>query len=159
MTEGKLLTLESTNRKETVMTDRYDISYGSNYEDTEDLDIPALGRRIKKGIKAMMEAGDIPEMKLSVTTNRSPREVNVKFKSFPEDAPLFQKSKDRFGQEQRVYSDQAKEVQEKVKDYVDTFNYDGSDIQTDYFNVRFYSNVKFDWRFSKKRRKAFEQKG
>lgn len=139
------------------MSGRYDISYGDRYEATEDMDIVDLGKLIKKGIKEMMSDGAIPEMKVSVTTNRSPREVNVKFKSFPEDKPLFEEKSDddprgihSRGPDYKMV-DEAKEAKDRVEGFIESFNYDGSDIQTDYFNVRFYQSVKFHYELRSER--------
>jgi hypothetical protein len=53
-----------------------------------------------------------------------------------------------------LYTPWAQELLDNVKSIMNAYNYDRSDSQTDYFDVKFYGNVEFDWKWSDAQRRV-----
>lgn len=52
---------------------------------------------------------------------------------------LFNSDTAKFG----TYTKEAKGLLKKIKDYAESFNFDDSDMMTDYFHSNFYLHVRF----------------
>lgn len=55
-----------------------------------------------------------------------------------------------------VYSAMGKALMERVESMVNAYQRDDSDVQSDYFDVNFYEDVKYDWEWEKGQRSAIE---
>lgn len=136
----------------------YSIAYGSNYEDTKDLDITEVAKRVKKQLRS-----EYPGYKWSVRTNRysGGQSLNVEIREVPDDLQLYNPEwlsefieTGRYPHRVEKYTEEARELLKAVERLVESYNYDGSDLQTDYFNVRFYKSVEFSRKVEEGRREA-----
>jgi hypothetical protein len=131
---------------------RYDRVYGAKYNDllSSDggwVDVKDIAKAIRADIKAAVKSGDIPAVKYSVRIDRfsGGQSINVTISGIP-NARI--EREHPYGGTVVANSDEANLVQHKVQAMVDAYNHDGSDSQTDYWDVRFYGFVSIDWRES-----------
>ena len=125
---------------------------GSKYERTRHMPIKDIAKMIKGEIQ-----DKYPYIKVGVGTKSftGGREVNVTIKSYPnafmirrviypemEHLPEDKIPSYAWGWQ---YTPDAKKVVDGIKAIMDSYNYNDSDIQTDYFDVSFYGDVEFDW--------------
>lgn len=132
----------------TTNSSRYEISYGDKYQATKDLAMAEIAKLVRSDIKAAQKAGQLPKaLKVSVRSDYNSLRVEVV------SAPFALMSEDGLrasltGEYIPVYmqrSEEATRVENLLNAIMAAYNYDGSDIQTDYFNVRFYGRAGFDW--------------
>jgi len=109
--------------------------YGDRYEATKDLRLKEIAKLVRKDLKA--EFG--PEWKFSVRTRSyaGGQSLDVDVKTAP--TPL----RSKWGEENGFYTETGAKANEVIRSILDAYNYDGSDIMIDYFDVRFYSHVSF----------------
>lgn len=129
---------------------------GTKYEETKQLDIKEVAKLIRADIKK-----EFPGIKASVKIERFSMgqaiNVVVKESAEPLKNPLYDGVFDwkiRTGQitswpsEDNVKRDSITEegqhVAKGVKDIVESYNFDDSDMMTDYSHVRFYSHVRIE---------------
>ena len=120
----------------------YEISYGEKYEDG--LSTVGIVKRVRQEIKEAIKAGDLPKLKLSNRTDHNTKTIRVT--ADPDDFILHNaewvKRNDAGEVHHRpsipVHTSAAEAVAKKIERMFAAYNYDGSDIQTDYFNVNFY---------------------
>ena len=114
---------------------------GSKYEETKDLDKAVLAKLIRADLKAKF-----PGIKLSVRLSRfaGGSSIDVVIQSMP--AGMYVRNHDNrhpvTGMHQWM-TDEAIEFTKAVRSVCDAYNFDNSEIETDYFNVRFYCDVSF----------------
>lgn len=141
----------------------YSVSYGSKYEETKGLDITEVAKLIKKDLRAEFKG-----YKWSVTTERysGGQSLKVKLKDAPSDFQLYNpewlahyEETGRYNRELEQYTGSAKDLMQRARAIVESYNYDGSDAMVDYFNVRFYESVKFDHTFAKARQESEMPRG
>ena len=117
----------------------YERKYGERYNQT--LDIVDIAKLVRKEIRLNM-----PEIKVSVTTERfsggQSLDVHIKECDF-----WIMQSESNVTRER--YTPEAIEVIESIRRLIAGYNHNGSEIQVDYFDVNFYSNVSFDWQLEK----------
>lgn len=58
----------------------------------------------------------------------------------------WEQRRDEFGRMRWMYTPAMKALMDELKRVMAAYNHDGSDITTDYFDVRFYGSVETDWR-------------
>lgn len=132
--------------------------YGPKYHATKDLTKVQVAALIRADIKAAVAARELPPLVYSVKTHlySGGGSIDVRVRGFeaprkgprfPVVAPAFARGETdgRSGTDYRL-TPEARLILEKLKAMMDAYNYDGSDIQTDYFDVRFYGDASFDWR-------------
>jgi len=133
------------------MSKRYEKSYGGKYD--ADLDIVEIAKRVKSEIREASKNGDLPEMKVSVTTDRysGGQSLSVRIKTLPEgfevcNPEYVEKMVENPHGYDPVprYSEKMRDVISKVEGIVGAYNYDGSDSMIDYFDVNFYTHVNLD---------------
>lgn len=114
---------------------------GTLYQDTADLDVAAIAKLVRRDIKVAVDGGGLPAARYSVRISRfsGGQSLDVTISGQPFDA--FETVVDYQGWERRHYTAEAQALVEHVKRIVSAYNYDGSDPMTDYYDVRFYSNV------------------
>ncbi len=136
----------------------YNNSFGEKYEATKNLSRVEIAKLIRADIKAaqLLPASDprsLPRgMKVSV---RSPdRSINVVIVEFPgrvlnPAAVLMHEVLPSVFQEIPRHSKEAARCLGVIEAIKEAYNYDRSDIQTDYFDVRFYGSEGFAWELEK----------
>jgi len=129
--------------------------YGSKYDSS--LDIAVIAKLVRADIKAAIKAGELPAgIKVGVTISRfaGGRSLDAKIKAMP--GHVLNPARVKWeadnphaypGGAPSRHSAAAKGAVEKIKAIVDAYNYDGSDLMTDYFHVNFYGGVEVDWEF------------
>jgi hypothetical protein len=147
------------------------ITCGSKYN--KDLRITDITKLVRADIKAAIEAGELPEMKVGVRKHNNSIVVDVKecaalrgnFYNEAQ-ASLTAWGVD-FSRAVRIAADgthmhsgrlsvDATRVNEKIQAILDAYNFDGSDIMSDYFHVNFYTTICFA--FSNAEHEALEAK-
>lgn len=97
------------------------------------------------GLAVIDPIGDIPEsFKISVRIDRfsGGQSIDIAVTNVPkEDGEWFTYEEDMWREMRLVPTRRLKDLIGALEDALDAFNYDGSDTQTDYFNVNFYGHV------------------
>jgi len=122
---------------------------GAKYAATERLDLADVAKLIRADIKAQ-----VPGVKVSVRISRyaGGQSLRVDVKSVPEGVEVANAERVRFDLEHGPYaythlpllSAEGEAILAKLRAIVSAYNRDNSDIQSDYFDVRFYSNCTFE---------------
>lgn len=123
--------------------------YGANYTATKDMTTVNIAKHLRKVITQSKKDGLIPDYKYSVTSNvRSIRIKTIHPTHLQELASEFYAGHDyNFTAFYAVLEGKYAELlalantQKMLKELLDSYNWDGSDIMTDYFDVRFYGFV------------------
>jgi hypothetical protein len=128
---------------------------GTKYN--KDLNTTQIAALVRQEIKLMVKSKALPKAKYSIRTayfaGGSSIDVTIKTPSFAILNPkrLELEARDPNFQWQTHaseprYTPEASSALEKIKKILASYNFDDSDSMTDYFHVRFYGDVKFDWR-------------
>lgn len=124
-------------------------TYGSKY--SKDLDIKAIASLVRADIKAAIKGGSLPAAKYSVRLERfsGGRSLTVTASSMPfellnEERALADHDEPHAYHRTPCHSASACELEKQLESIMGAYNYDGSDIQSDYFNVNFYQHVRFE---------------
>jgi hypothetical protein len=134
----------------------YERTYGNKVEETRSLNTTEIAKRFRQDVKAAKKAGKLPKtLKLSVRTSYfsmgSSIDVTIKHagvaivtRDYIEE--WARKGSRPFGYDCRseYFTDEAKAVKDTLEALLGSYNWDGSETQVDYFDVRFYGHVKFD---------------
>ena len=171
---------EGPGRKEREMREPYQRHYGAKYEALHTN--PDGSRRypktseiaaaIRGDIKAAVAKGELPkEATYSVRSRNFSGgcAIDVTVQDLPgawvtQNDPEAVEFHGWLPEDQKVLSKQAAEVKDKVKEIWSAYNYDGSDVMTDYFDVNYYGSVDIEdpwhaqWRADEKARKAKAKK-
>jgi hypothetical protein len=134
--------------------------YGDKYANTRGLSLTEVAKLIRAEVKvarkvAKMTAtpgavkiadpiGDAPaEIKVSVRTAyySCSGSIQVTLRNIPEGWGWTEEPDPWGGSPHRVASPALKAFARAVKDVMNSYNYDGSDVMTDYFDKRFYGGV------------------
>jgi hypothetical protein len=121
------------NTKGSTMTDT-SISYGSKYQ--KDLGVVAIAKLVRIDIRAAIKAGNLPKgLKCSVRIDRYSmgQSLDVTVKACPGACPL-----DATGFPRRDDATLA-----LLRTIVAAYNFDGSDLMSDYYHVNFSSSVSY----------------
>ena len=128
--------------------------YGNKYN--KDLDLKEISKEIRKDIKKTFGK----EVKASVTSSRFAGgwgiDVKIKdigfnpfSKEFLDNYEEINKAPWEFRDVKR-YNDKALSILKEIEGIHDSYNFDGSDTQVDYFHVNYYGHVKFDYELEDK---------
>ena len=113
----------------------YERVYGAEYK--EGMDIKDIAKEVRKMLKAEM-----PDFKFAVRIDRfaGGQSLNIGIKDVPDGFRFAQENPKEFEREYRpiVWTDELRDAQEKARAIGLRFNYDGSEIQVDYFDVNYY---------------------
>lgn len=139
--------------------------YGEKYADTRNLDLTDIAKRIRAEVKvarklAKMTAtpgavtiadpiGSAPaSIKVSVRTQyySGGGSINVRLTGIPDEWGWTEGPDDGCTDRRyrRIATPALKAFARAIKDVMDVYNYDGSDVMTDYFDKRFYGHVSSD---------------
>jgi len=119
---------------------------GSKYN--KDMDVKDIAKLIRKDIKAQF-----PELKTSVRIERYSmgRSIDVYVINAPFNPCNPDFDNNVFGPERKpIYTIQGSKLLENLRGIVSQYNYDNSEIQTDYFDVNFHQDIKYDYEFTEK---------
>jgi hypothetical protein len=125
----------------------YETTYGSKYD--KSLSKTEIAKRIRADLKAAMADGTIPEMAASVRKT-SHNSIRVELSACPfevlsEARVLADRDNPyQFRGDLPWMSEEGRLVQDAVEKIAGAYNFDGSDIQSDYFHVNYYLTVEFD---------------
>lgn len=136
----------------------YEIVYGEKYVATKSLTVVQVASCIRAEIKALVKSGTLPLGTYSVRSIRNTIDISAKGLPFPILASnSFEWAGGYAVQKRGMYlnaageqvfydrhTPEACEVHKMLKGIATPYNYDGSEIQSDYFNVRFYLSVTVD---------------
>lgn len=139
--------------------------YGGRYANTSDLDLTDIAKLIRAEVKlarkiAKMTAtpgamkiadpiGDAPTaIKVSVRTQyySGGGSINVRLSNIPAEWGWVEEPDDSHydRRPRKVATPALKAFARAIKDVMNAYNYDGSDLMTDYFDKRFYGHVTDD---------------
>lgn len=122
----------------------YETTEGSKYQATSDLDITEIAKLVRTDLKAAQVAGTLPAdatfaVRISRFSGGQSLDVDITGMS---DAWIYVDPSEQHGRVDEIFTAEAREATRTAARIVNAYNYDGSDIQSDYFNVRFYGHVK-----------------
>ena len=116
----------------------YERSYGINYQ--AGMDIKDIAKEVRKMLKAEM-----PEFKFAVRIERyaGGQSLNIGIKEVPAGFRFVRENPKDFERDYRpmVWTEELRDAQEKARAIGLRFNYDGSEIQFDYFDVNYYCHA------------------
>lgn len=128
----------------TIAAPDYTVAYGNNYTETKDLDIAEIAKLVRKDIRAAIKKGDLPKIKVSVKISRysGGQSLDVTVKEAPYEVMRGPTEEElSFGEDWKRLTKETLKVEAILEAIVKAYNFDGNDLQTDYFHVRFYSHV------------------
>lgn len=136
--------------------------YGAKYDHTGTLRTTDIAKLIREEIKlarklakdpggstpALIDPiGDAPaSVKFSVRSQyySGGSSIDIRLSGVPQ-AWGWEKRKDEWGRERWMYTPAMKALMDELKKVMAAYNHNGSDIMTDYFDVRFYGSVETTW--------------
>lgn len=131
-----------------------EIKYGAKYN--KDLTRTQIAALIRKDITAALKAGELPKgLKTSVRKRNG--SIDVEIVAVPAGFRILSDASLKGEHVAPMYwqTEQAREVLAKLEEIHAAYNFDGSDIVTDYFHVNYYGRAAFDWQLTDAERKAF----
>lgn len=127
----------------------YERSYGRNYDG--DRDVKDDAKLIRKEIKDLQRRdgagpdGLPADLKVGVRIRRfsggQSIDITVRECSF-----VIERPKSTGPERLERYTDEAQRVVKILNGILASYNHDGSDTMSDYFDVKFYGHATFDWR-------------
>lgn len=139
------------------MAPDYSKKYGARYE--RGLDVKTIAVRVRDDIKAGVKAGALPKgLKCSVRISRYSmgQSLDVSVKLAPGITiinPAYIAAKaavpNEWPRDIGRTTDEASALLEELRGIVSAYNYDGSDSQTDYYDVNYAMHVGIDWKYEK----------
>jgi hypothetical protein len=132
-----------------MTTNRYEVVYGSKYD--KSLSRKEIAVRVRADIKEAVKAGELPTAKYSVRIESysGGGSINVTVTGLPfevlnEERSLADHDQPNVFCRINWMSDKAMAVDAAIDAILAAYNFDGSDIQSDYFHVNFYSHVRIE---------------
>lgn len=143
----------------------YEKSYGRKYsDDVARMPLRDIAKLIRADIKAAQTAGDLPPVKITVRCGRgvyytAKGSIDIRVRDWPqawqtctgivpgsESADGSTARACRFHYDgHRVLTAEATAVVDKLRAIHAAYNYDGSDVMTDYFDVHYYGSADVDY--------------
>lgn len=126
--------------------DTYPRRYSAKYEETKGLSNKELAKLVRKDIKAAIKAGDLPKIKTSVRSRSGAIDCEIKevpfdvFRYPTEDEVKWENRNPKW---RNVMTDEAKRVRNFVEALRNAYNFNGSDAQRDYFDLRYYGGTQY----------------
>ena len=134
---------------------RYGYAVGSKYD--RSLSTKEIAAKLRAEVKAAIKAGTLPAgTKISVRyrSYSGGSSIDVSVTALPDGFALHNPERIQFEIEHPneyvvdhhypTYTPEAKALLATLKAMMDAYNYDRSDIQTDYFDVAFYGHAQYD---------------
>ena len=132
--------------------------HGEKYD--AKLSTPAIAAKVREEIKALVKSGELPRAKYSVRSESFAGGSAIRVR-ITEVAPFELVSSDWVlwtiwnndpsgirnpGGARNRHTPKAAALLKRIESMLAAYNHDGSDIQSDYFDVKFYASVDFDYR-------------
>lgn len=113
---------------------------GSKFVASQNMDIKEIAVLLRREIFEAVKSNNLPTGKYSVTIDRyaGGQSINIRIKEF--EFAVYEKS----SQSNRTYTKVANLTLSALNKMLNAYNYDNSDPQRDYFDVRFYGHAQFD---------------
>ena len=127
----------STNAINNNREDHTEIKAGSKYD--KNLDIAQIAKMVRADLKQAVKEGKLPEHKVSVRVRRYAGGQSLDV-AVTQCAALGSSDRDEGG----VRKPQAMFMHTVMSQIIAAYNYDNSDLMTDYFDVNFYGHVEFN---------------
>jgi hypothetical protein len=108
---------------------------GNKYKEVKNLTVVEIAKLVRKDLKQFNDC------KFSVTSDRNT--ISIYLKDSPLNRLEIYDQSQELGWGGKVISIE-KDLRKKVKEILDQYNYNNSDIMTDYFHVNFYSYFYLD---------------
>jgi len=108
---------------------------GNKYQEVKSLSVVEIAKLIRKDLKQFNDC------KFSVTSDRNT--ISIYLKDSPLNRLEIYDQSQELGWGGKVISIE-KDLRKKVKEILDQYNYNNSEIMTDYFDVNFYSYFYLD---------------
>lgn len=125
-------------------TENFAHTIGNKYMETRDLDIAEVAKLVRKDIKAAVKNGHLPaDTKYSVRIERFSMGQAINITATLPDRPARVRI-DREYDGQYGYTNESNAINAVLNAIVNAYNYDNSDVLTDYFQVRFYCTPQVD---------------
>jgi len=131
------------------------LSIGTNYEKARGLTIVEIAKLVRKDIKTYIKENNLKGLKVSVTTEKYSgcRSLNAEIVKVPSNygaitneylraTQWLQDYSNSYGVER--YTPEFNQVIDDIKKIIESYNREDIDIQSDYFNVSYYSRVSID---------------
>lgn len=117
---------------------------GSRYTETSDLDIADIAKLVRKDIKAAVKTGLLPaDVKYGVRIERYSLGQSINVRATLPDRPA--RVQDDYAYPGHYgYTTEATQIMAVLRRIVESFNYDNSDMLSDYFSQRFFAHVNVD---------------
>lgn len=138
------------------------VVYGNKYDRT--LDVAEIAKRIRAEIKDQIKRELLPDLKASVRTRRfaGGEAIDVEITAFPcavlnPERLAFERANPLAGCTLPRYNARASAALRQIQAIVDGYNYDGSDSQSDYFEVNFYGHVEISHKITSAERRVFQK--
>jgi len=133
-------------------------AYGDKY--SREMGGAEIAAAIRNDIKEAVKRGELPRAKYSTRLQRfaGGKSITITYADVPFD--LYNRAFLKFEIEtggRKIfngdrYSPERKALEKKLADIANRCNFDGSDLQTDYFSVNFYLHVDVDFDYDKRQR-------
>jgi hypothetical protein len=127
------------------------IVYGSKYAMADKLSAAEIAKLVRADIKAAVKSGELPKAKYSVRKESyaGGRSINVSISCIEKPGFRYYNPERLRADVERPHehcgipyrSEEAQALIDQVEKLVNAYNFDGSDIMTDYFHVNFYASV------------------
>ena len=132
----------------------YERVYGEKYD--HNLTTTEIAKLVRNEITAEVKAGRLPKGKYSVRSeyfaggsviDARISNLDVKAVYNQEYVEAVAKGEDtaRYTFMNEIYTQEVRAVRDRVDAMLRAYNHDGSDSMSDYFDVKFYQHVNFDW--------------
>lgn len=119
-----------------------------------------IAKDIRRDLKQAVAEGRLPgaptKYSVRVDNYSMGRSIDVEIQEWPGVVERTETFED--GHTCRRYTDEAQEVMKVVQQIRQAYNYDRSDVMTDYFDVNFYGSVTFESEFGKEQRMKAREK-
>lgn len=134
---------------------QYERSFGPKYN--RDLTNTQIAALIRADLKAATKAGEIP-MGFKYSVRKSGNSIDLEIVAVPAGFRILSETalRGEYGPERYRQTEEARALLDKLKAIHGAYNHDGSDIQSDYFDVNYYGHPKFDWQLEDAERTAAE---
>ncbi len=149
----------------------YERTYSQKHQ--ADMGIKDIAKAVRKDIKDAQKSGDLPQMKVSVRIQRysGGQSLHVDIKEFPiqflnayrvklsqEHSNVFVGNLPSEHPARELYTPLAKKALDSLQSLANAYNYNGSEIMVDYFDVNYYLHVGFDWKAEHNQNKEIAEK-
>lgn len=135
-------------------------TYGSKFQTTDRYASAAdLAARMRSDIKAAIAAGQLPgrvsNYSVRVDNYSMGRSIDIVARDFD---GMWVEGTDRWGHPARILTLPGQKIKATLERIHRAYNYDNSDVTTDYFDVNYYGDVRIEDESSRARRLAEAEK-